>query len=60
VFDAVRLTRVDQGTGSGSDGSGSGSDFSGKPPHDGGGCSVGGGPGWLLALLVLVRRRRLD
>jgi len=60
VFDAVRLTRVDQGTGSGSDGSGSGSDFTGKPPHDGGGCSVGGGPGWLLALLVLVRRRRLD
>ena len=53
VFDAVRLTRIDTGTGSGSD-------FAGDPPKHGGGCEVGGGPGWLLGLLVvLVRRRRL-
>jgi lysozyme len=48
VFDAVRLTAVDVGT------------FEGEPVKvvvDGGGCSAGGSPGWLLALLALRRRR---
>jgi len=45
VFDAIRLTRVD--TGSGSDGD--------PPKHTGGGCDGGGGgAGWLLALLALI------
>jgi len=61
VFDAVRLTRVDDGGGDGS-GSGSGSNDGGGDDtgHHGGGCAAGGGAGGgiALALLGLVRRRR--
>jgi hypothetical protein len=61
VFDAVRLTRVGDGSGSGS-GSGIGSDGggsgSGAGGGHGGGCSTGGGAGGLLALVALRRRRR--
>jgi GH25 family lysozyme M1 (1,4-beta-N-acetylmuramidase) len=57
VFDAVRLTRLDQ---VGGDGSGSGS--GGDDPGDGGGCAAGGqgsglGAALLLACLALRRRR---
>lgn len=53
VFDAVRLTRVDEGTGSGET----------PPPGDGGGCNAGGGGAgaglvFALGLLVTGRRRR--
>ena len=61
VFDAIRLTRVDGG---------SGSDFAGNPPTHGGGCDAGAvtgssglgggavGAAWLVVLAVVVRRRR--
>ena len=53
VFDAVRLTPIVPG-----DDFGIGND--GETPPSEGGCSVGGGAGWLfgLALVGLVRRRR--
>jgi len=61
VFDAVRLTRVDDGGGDGS-GSGSGSDNGGGDDtgHHGGGCAAGAGAGWglAIALLAVTRRRR--
>jgi hypothetical protein len=58
VFDAVRLTRVGDGSGSGSGiGSDGGGDGGGGSMH-GGGCSTGGGAGGLLALFALRRRRR--
>ncbi len=57
VFDAVRLTRVGDGSGSGSGGSDGGGDGGGSGGH-GGGCSAGGGAGGLLALFALRRRRR--
>ena len=45
VFDAIRLTRVDPGSGSDTV----------VPPKHGGGCDGGGGAaGWLLALLALA------
>jgi GH25 family lysozyme M1 (1,4-beta-N-acetylmuramidase) len=55
VFDAVRLTRVDAG--SGSDG-GMGSDYAGNPPKAGGGCAVEGAPSALVLLGLLGLRRR--
>jgi lysozyme len=48
VFDAIRLTRVDDGT----------VQATAVTHQDGGGCAVGGSPGWLLALLLLRRRSR--
>ncbi|HEY4241658.1 MAG TPA: GH25 family lysozyme [Kofleriaceae bacterium] len=59
VFDAVRLTRVDDVTGSGS-GSGSGSDMTPTKDGDDSGCAAGGsgGIGAAIALAGLRRRRR--
>jgi uncharacterized protein (TIGR03382 family) len=54
VFDAVRVTRVDTGTGDPGDEL--------EPPGDEGGCNAGGGSGagagLLLALGLVLRRRR--
>jgi uncharacterized protein (TIGR03382 family) len=62
VFDALRVTRVDD---AGSDGSGSGSGFgdgSGGDGHGDGGCSTTGGGGaagaWLVAAALAVARSR--
>jgi hypothetical protein len=57
VFDAVRLTRIDDGGGGGGGGGGD-DDDSGGTGHSG--CAVGGGAGWGFAALMLglVRRRR--
>jgi uncharacterized protein (TIGR03382 family) len=62
VFDAVRLTRVDDGTGTGS-----GGDELDPPPGDSGGCNAGGGQAGALVLVGLVglgglrrRRRQFD
>jgi hypothetical protein len=48
VFDAIRLVPVDAGSG----------DPVPVADDDGGGCSAGGSPGWLLAALILCRLRR--
>ncbi|MBA3461092.1 MAG: hypothetical protein H0T46_14100 [Deltaproteobacteria bacterium] len=56
VFDAVRLTRVDPGSGSGS-GSGSGDEMMDEPGENGG-CSAGGSSGLVIALAALGLRRR--
>jgi len=55
VFDAVRLTRIETETGSGS-----GSDETDTMPGEDGGCSTGGGHMGLasIAVLGILRRRR--
>lgn len=56
VFDGLRITRLDGGSGSGS---GSGSDSgSGAEPGDEGGCNAGGGGAGLVVALAALRRRR--
>jgi len=47
VFDAIRLTRVDTGS----------VQATAVVHVDGGGCDVGGSPGWLLGLLLVTRAR---
>jgi len=63
VFDAVRVTRIDTGSGSGD---GSGSDDGGMSPSDPGGCSAASGSSAgslafvLVGLVAGLRRRRSE
>ena len=59
VFDGLRITRLDGGSGSGSDaGSGSGAEPGAEPGEEGGCTAGGGGAGLVVALAALRRRRR--